>query len=853
MKDDNRPDDPINDDENPKIEDLPTQAGARAGEDDFSGEETISGSGVSEPLNAPRGLPDRIGGYSIIGVLGEGGMGVVFEAEQDRPKRRVALKVMKTSHVVDDLHAKMFLREVETLGRLKHPNIAAIYESGHTDDGHDFFAMELVRGLTLDRWLADRPSKVTDDELRLRLKLFTTISQAVHYAHQRGVIHRDLKPSNILVTEDTTSTSGATAGSAAGFPVVKILDFGLARVTDTDVQAASLLTEVGMIKGTLPYMAPEQARGDAEAIDVRTDVYALGVILYEMVVGLRPYDVGRASIVEAVRVICEESPAPMSREWSGARRLDPDVETVAGKALEKERDRRYTSAAALGDDVDRYLESQPILARPPSATYQIRKMISRHRLPFAFAAMLLLLVVAFGIGMGVLYADSQRNLRRAVAAEFEAAREADTATRTTDFLLGLFESSNPEQSSGETITAREVMDEGAERVRDELADEPLTQAQLMHTLGQVYMSLALYDDSERQIEDALSLRRENLHAGDVKIIDTLHQLARVSEKLGELKQSDAMYRETIDGYEVLGSEGRDGLIDTLGNYGWLRDELGELDSATDMFNRAIDLVLAEDPPDEKRLISLYNNRAATAMNRGDFEGANQDLARSLELSRRVFGETHHQTANVLTNLGVCNSMDGKAEEAEHYHLEALAIYEKVYGEISPDVANAVGNIAIVYAQTGRPDEAGPYFKRSLEVQEAIYGPDHPTVAQALTNLGLHNMQTGHPESAVGLLQRAADIRDEVGVDNISMSFTLYHLASARAELGELDTSRRLLERVVAIDERIFGPESAEVADDLEGLVEVHRMLGNEVTANRLEVRMNEIKEKQGTPAEVDPS
>ncbi len=847
MTDSDRPDEAINDVVNPEIEDLPTQADV-LGEEDFSEEKTISGSGVSVPRQGPKGLPDRIGGYSIVGVLGEGGMGVVFEAEQDRPKRRVALKVMKTNHVVDDLHAKMFLREVETLGRLKHPNIAAIYESGHTDDGHDFFAMELVRGQTLDRWLADRPSLVTDDELRLRLKLFTTISQAVHYAHQRGVIHRDLKPSNILVTENTSSTSGAMAGSAAGVPVVKILDFGLARVTDTDVQAASLLTEVGMIKGTLPYMSPEQARGDAEAIDVRTDVYALGVILYEMVVGLRPYDVGRASIVEAVRVICEESPAPMSREWSGARRLDPDVETVAGKALEKEPDRRYTSAAALGDDVDRYLESQPILARPPSAVYQIRKMITRHRLPFAFAAMLLLLVVAFGIGMGVLYADSQRNLRRAEAAEREAAREADTATRTTDFLLGLFESSNPEQSSGETITAREVMDEGAERVRDELADEPLTQAQLMHTLGQVYMGLALYADSERQIENALALRRENLPAGDVEIIDTLHQLARVSERLGELKKAEGIYLETIDGYESLGPEGRNGLIDTLGNYGWLRDELGELDSATEIFNRAIDLVLSEDPVDEARLMSLYNNRATTAMNRGDFNGANEDLARSLELSRRVFGETHHQTADVLTNLGVSNSMDGKAEEAEHYHLEALAIYEKVYGDISPDVASAVGNIAIVYAQTGRLDEAGPYFQRSLEVQEAIYGPDHPTVAQSLTNLGLHSLQTGDPATAVGLLQRAADIRDAVGVDNISMSFTLYHLATARIELGELDTSRRLLERVVAIDERIFGPESMEVADDIEGLVEVHRALGNEVTAKRLEGRMNEIRGKLETPA-----
>ncbi len=786
--------------------------------------------------------PESIAGYRVLGILGQGGMGVVWEAEQERPKRRVALKVMRSSHAVDELHAKMFQREVETLGRLKHPNIAAIYESGHTEDGRDFFAMELVQGQTLDQWLAGRPNPITEAELRMRLRLFQTISHAVHYAHQRGVIHRDLKPSNILVTEDTDSASGMPSSQAAGQPMIKILDFGLARVTDADVQAASMLTEVGMIKGTLPYMSPEQARGDAEAIDVRTDVYALGVILYEMIIGLRPYDVGRASIVEAVRVICEESPAPMTRGWSGVRRLDPDVETIAGKALEKEPDRRYTSAAAMGDDVDRYLESQPILARPPSAAYQIRKLISRHRLPFTFAALLLVLVVAFGIGMGVLYADSQANLRRAEAAEREAAREAETANRTTSFMLGLFDSSNPESSSGETITAREVMDEGAERVRDELADEPLTQARLMHTLGKVYMSLALYEDSRRQIEDALALRREHLADDHMEIADTLHQLARVTEKQGDPKQAAALYEETVARYEALGPDGIPGLIDTLGNFGWLLGDLGEMVRAIAYFDRALELVLADDPPDEERLISLYNNRAATATNRGDFESARQDLDRSLELSRRVFGNTHHQTANVLTNLGVVNSKAGTPESAEPYHLEALAIYERVYGEISPDVARSVGNIAIVYAETGRFEEALSYFERSLDVQRAVYGPDHPIVAQALTNLGLLNLQMGDPETAVGLLQRAADIRAGVGVDDISTSYTLYHLATARAELGEFDAARRLLERVVAIDGRIFGSESMEVADDLEGLAEVHRTMGHEARAIEVEERMNSIRE-----------
>ena len=842
MADSDRPNGPIDDEgltkSNGPVE--PADADRTLGIIDE--EETVSGSGFPSPDVIQEGAPRQIGRYTILGKLGEGGMGVVWEAEQDRPRRRVALKVMRSGHAVDELHAKMFQREVETLGRLKHPNIAAIYESGHTEDGRDFFAMELVRGQTLEAWLAARPSLVTEAELKMRLRLFQTISQAVHYAHQRGVIHRDLKPSNILIAEDSESASGVSNSSIAGLPVVKILDFGLARVTDADVQAASMLTEVGMIKGTLPYMSPEQARGDAEAIDVRTDVYALGVILYEIIVGSRPYDVGRASIVEAVRVICEERPEPMSQDWSGVRRLDPDVETIAGKALEKEPDRRYTSAAAMGDDVGRYLESQPILARPPSAVYQIRKMVSRHRLPFAFAALLLVLVVAFGLGMGVLYAESQANLRRAEAAEREAAREAETANRTTDFLIGIFDSSNPESTSGETITARAVMDEGAEHIRDELADEPLTQARLMHTLGKVYMSLALYDDSRHQIEDALALRRAHLPDGDVEIVDSLHQLARVIEKLGDPKRAVALYEETLVRYEALGSEGVSGLIDTLGNFGWLLGDLGEMDRAIAYFDRALELVLADDPPDEERLISLYNNRASTAMNRGDFEMARQDLDRSLELARRIFGNAHHQTANVLTNLGVVNSKGGTPEGAEVYHLEALAIYEGVYGENSPDVARSVGNIAIAYAETGRFGEAQSYFERSLQVQEAIHGPDHPYVAQALMNLGLLHLQTGDPETAVSLLQRAADIRAGVGVEDISMSFTLYHLATARATLGELDTARRLLERVVAIDERIFGPDSMEVADDLEGLAEVHRTMGNENKALELEGRMNSIRE-----------
>jgi serine/threonine protein kinase len=311
--------------------------------------------------------PAAIGSYVILGTLGEGGMGVVYEAEQRNPRRRVALKVIRGGQFVDELQVRMFQREVETLARLKHPDIAAILEAGQTEDGRHYFAMELVRGLPLDDYLRARSASLDQEELAFRLRVFRRIADAVHYAHQRGVIHRDLKPSNVLV-------SGTE---------LKILDFGVARIVDTDV-GATMVTEVGIVKGTLPYMSPEQVRGDGAEVDVRSDVYALGVMLYEILAGERPYQIG-TNLLQAVRVISEETPRPLRQAWRWNTKLDGDVETIVGKALAKIPDERYPSAASLSEDVERYLTSQPLLARPPSTLYQIKKLVQRRRGPFIAA------------------------------------------------------------------------------------------------------------------------------------------------------------------------------------------------------------------------------------------------------------------------------------------------------------------------------------------------------------------------------------------------------------------------------------------------------------------------------------
>jgi len=296
--------------------------------------------------------------YTVGRVIGVGGMGAVYNATQHKPRREVALKLIRPGYASPRL-LKRFEIEAEILGRLNHPNIARVFEAGIADTpagSQPFFAMELIHGAPLDRHATSQNLSTRD-----RLALFATICDAIHHAHTHGVIHRDLKPGNILVTSD-------------GHP--KILDFGVARLTDADIKTTTIQTDVGQLIGTVPYMSPEQAAGDPGELDTRSDVYALGVVLYELLAGQLPYDLDRKMIHEAVRIIREDDPAPLS---SINRTLRGDVDTIVAKALAKEKHRRYASAEALASDIRRYLHDEPIAARPPSTWYQLRKFARRNR------------------------------------------------------------------------------------------------------------------------------------------------------------------------------------------------------------------------------------------------------------------------------------------------------------------------------------------------------------------------------------------------------------------------------------------------------------------------------------------
>ncbi len=800
--------------------------------------------------SAPRAsAPNEIGGYRIIGILGEGGMGVVYEAEQPSPRRLVALKVVRGVELVDDMRLKMFEREAATLARLDHPNIGRIYESGRTSEGRHFFAMELVRGPILSTWLAQRPVNPDRAEIETRLRLFRQICEAVNYAHQRGVIHRDLKPSNLIVTD---APSIGTESEMSVPAMVKILDFGLARITEEDV-AATQVTEIGVIKGTLPYMAPEQARGEVDEIDVRTDVYALGVILYELLTGKRPYSTDTGSLLSAVRVICEQTPRPLPEVWNASVRLDPDLATITATALEKDPDRRYATAAAFGEDIGRFLTSQPIQARPPSTMYQLKKLISRRKPLFATAAAALVLLVVAAISMSVLYVRSEANLARALEAEKIAQREANTAERTSNFLVELFRNSNPEITRGETITARAIMDEGAKRIETELSGEPVMQARLMNTIAEVYQRLGLNEPAHDLAARSLEIRRQHLPPDHVDIAAGTHLLARILQGQGKSAEAQSQFIAAVALYEAHGDRGVARLIDVLGNLGWMYGEMGQLRQADSILNRALALADSANSGDENQMLSLLNNQASVKMNSGQPDTAIQILDRALPISKKVRGERSHHSADILTNISIASGMMGNLERADTTAEQALEIYREIYGNSHPLVAKALANVAITLSQLGKFADARPYFEEALAALITIHGPDHPDVGAGYTNLGLLKLQSGDPKGAVAELLQGVAIHGGVdGAGTISLSTALYHLASARSALGEFPEARRLMLRVVAIDEGIYGPDSEVIADDLEGLIGIERELGNHSEADRLEARMKSILAKSGgsAPAEV---
>ncbi|MCA9284476.1 MAG: serine/threonine protein kinase [Phycisphaerales bacterium] len=690
---------------------------------------------VSIALDEP--IPEQIGRYRIESLVGEGGMGRVYKGTQPEPRRTVAVKLLRPGARAPEL-LQRFRFEVHVLGRLQHPGIAQIFEAGTYDAGHGaqpFFAMEFVDGRPLRRY--------SDEEAlgpRQRVELMVRICDAVHHAHQRGIVHRDLKPDNILV-------------DANGQP--KVLDFGVARLVDADADLTMAHTSAGQLVGTLAYMSPEQVAG-AE-LDSRTDVYALGVIAFELLTGSLPYAVKRTTMHEAARTIIEASPATLG---SFNRGLRGDLETVVATALRKEPERRYQSAAALGDDFRRFLNHEPIAARAPTAMYHLSRFARRHR---ALTASVVVAAIALIGGTAASVYSLQREHRQRLEAESQKAIALGINAFLTDDLLAALQL----EHGGFThdVTMREVLDAAAERIGDRFGDQPVVEASIQQTMGSCYLSLGEFAKAQKHLERALTLSREHLGSNDLRTIDCLDLLGSTLKEWGRFDQAIVCQREALE--------------------------------------RCQDLL---DENDE-RLLEAMNNLASTLAAGGREEEALPVFRAALEKCERLYGPDHVGTLAIKGNLAVICSNRGQLDQAITLNEEVLASRRRLYGDLDPQTLIAMKNLGSCYARVDRDEEARALYDEAIEGYRKVLGPDHATTLWTERFLGSLLKKQGRLEEAEALMRDVVTrAHEHLEPDEWTRGTFLGLHGSILRALGRTDEAEPELRAAVDLLEKTRGNE-----------------------------------------------
>jgi tetratricopeptide (TPR) repeat protein len=681
---------------------------------------------------ATHGSAGSFGRYRLLQRLGEGGMGEVWRAAQTEPvHREIALKVIKAGMDSAQVVAR-FEAERQALALMDHPAIAKVFDGGTTPQGRPYFAMEYVKGEPITVY-CDRHGLSTKE----RLQLFTQVCEGVQHAHQKGIIHRDLKPSNVLVTIQDDKAAP------------KIIDFGVAKAISQPLTERSLFTELGVLIGTPEYMSPEQAEMGSLDIDTRTDIYALGVLLYELLTGTLPFDrkeLRQAGIAEIQKIIREKEPprpstrvsqlGPASIEVATNRRTEPrrlmgdlrgDLDWITMRALEKDRTRRYQTANALAADVRRQLANEPVLARPPSAGYRAYKFVRRHRSGVAAAS-----AVALALVTGLVAASL--GWIRAREAERVSTREAATAKAVSDFMVRLFEVADPNEARSRTLTAQEMLARGVKDLDRALAGQPEVQARIMTTLSNIYTNLGRYQDAEPLAVKALETYRRLLGGEHPDTLKAAHTLANLYWYQNRLKDAEALYTEVITFRKrVLGAEARDtlkaqwdltGLYDLQGRYSEMeRLSLETLEAQRRLFG--------EDDPDT---LATMHNLATSYYKQRRYEECVRLNQTVLEATRRSLGPDHPQTLFSMHNLATTYHMMGRYEDAERLYGEVIQLKSRVLGEAHSLTAQSVMWMGSLQVERKRYKEGETLLLSAYATQTAALGERHPRTLEVARRL-----------------------------------------------------------------------------------------------------------------------
>jgi non-specific serine/threonine protein kinase/serine/threonine-protein kinase len=796
-----------------------------------------------------RSVPGQvIGPYTLFELIGEGGMGEVWLAEQKKPvRRRVAIKLIKAGMDTQEVVAR-FESERQALALMDHPNIAKVFDAGSTPDGRPYFVMEYVAGLPITVY-CDKHKLTT----KQRLELFVHVCEGVQHAHQKAIIHRDLKPSNVLVSE------------VDGKPLPRIIDFGVAKATSQRLTEHTMYTHVGAIIGTLEYMSPEQADSAGRDIDTRTDVYSLGVVLYELLVGALPLDFRKLAFDQALKLLREEdAPKPSTRlrtlgaistktaQDRGvdpptlARQLHGDADAIVMKSVEKDRGRRYATPLELSADIERLLHHEPVKARPASAAYRVRKYVRRHGLGVSVAGFLVVLLVGFV----VMQAAQLRRIKR----------ERERADRITRFMTDMFKVSDPSEARGNSITAREILDKASRQIDTGLASDSDAQAQMSYVMAGVYDGLGLYNRSEQLARQAMEARlrtvgpedrstlismnqlalelhheghedeaeklqlaalateRRVLKPNDPVCVEALLTLAGISGERGRYAEDEKLSREAFEiSRQTNGPDSKEVMIAERG-LGYALKSQGHYPEAEHHLRSALEIARHQLGSDDPETLRVMANLAAILEDEHQLSDAEKLMRQTLDIQRRVLGPEHPRTAESMGQLASILQNEKRGAEAEQLLRQTLELELRLFGAEDRRSLATATTLANLLLGQNRYADAEPLLRQSLETSRRALGPEHPQTLQTMMNLGNVLMESGHFSDAEKLFRHALESQTKnLGKDHPNTALTTYNLACVAAHQGHKDEAFSFLHQAIDHGLPAYGDLGMDKDPDLNAL------------------------------------
>jgi eukaryotic-like serine/threonine-protein kinase len=774
-----------------------------------------------------------VGLYKLLQLIGEGGMGTVWMAEQFEPVRRtVALKVVKAGMDTRQVVAR-FEAERQALALMDHPNIARVFDGG-VFNGRPYFVMELVKGTPITKYCDEHRLTIAQ-----RLELFVAVCQALQHAHQKGIIHRDVKPSNVLVAPYDDR------------PVVKVIDFGIAKATGPKLTEKTMFTEFGAVVGTLQYMSPEQATTNNLDIDTRSDIYSLGVLLYEMLTGTTPLDANRlrgdAMVAMLMAIQDEEPPSPSTRvsdskdslpSIAAQRHVEPaklsklirgDLDWITMKALEKDRTRRYETANSLAMDIQRYLTSEDVLAAPPSAAYRFKKFLRRNKGPVIAASLLFLALVAgvvgtsWGMWRAKQSAEAERLAKQdAVTANEQTQKRLAQIEKGVELFAGMLTGINPrnEKIDGPTIyqQLRERTEKAADQLDSESVGDPLAVARLQSILGETLRELGNYSQSIAVLEKARATRAKLLSADHPDTLMTMSSLATGYQFAGQFDKALPLLEETLRLRKSKLGAGHADTLESMNNLASGYESSGQLNKALPLYEEVLQLTKDKKGANHADTLTTMNNLAKSFSSTGQLEKALPLHEETLRIRKSILGADHVDTLKSMNDLAMTYDSMGQRDKALQQWEETLRLTKKKLGADHPDTRGSVNNLATAYQADGQLDKALPLLEDNLRYCKSKLGDDHPNTLTSMNNLALGYLEVGQTAKALPLLEESVRLsKAKLGADHPDTLKSMNNLAACYGNLGQLDNARLLFDEILNLTRAKHGFEESDTLKSMNNL------------------------------------